>query len=66
MTKQEKIQKMIAMQKQFMDKERAGGVSPEEYFTPKEGTVLDSFREEYSKLASQLIDEAHEEVGSKR
>ena len=64
MTKQEKIQKLIAMQKKFIEQEHAGGVSAAEYFTPQEGTPLDAYREEYIKTAMEIVDIAHEEVGS--
>lgn len=63
-SKQEKIKKMIEMQKNFADLDRARGVSAEEYFTPKSGAELDGYREEYSKLAMDVVDVAHKEKGS--
>ena len=65
-TKQEIIQKMIQMQKQFIARERKSGVAQEEYFTPQSGDILDGYRETFDKLATQLVDLAHEEKGSHR
>lgn len=63
-SKQEKIKKMLEMQKKFADLDRARGVSAEEYFTPESGAELDGYREEYSKLAMDVVDVAHKEKGS--
>lgn len=63
-SKQDKIKKMIEMQKKFADIDRARGVSAEEYFTPTSGAELDGYREEYSKLAMDVVDVAHKEKGS--
>lgn len=63
-SKQDKIKKMIEMQKKFADLDRARGVSAEEYFTPESGAELDGYREEYSKLAMDVVDVAHKEKGS--
>ena len=65
MTKQEKIKKLIAMQKKFIDKEHKGGVSMSEYFLPSEDSELYSYREDYIQLAMNVVDDAHSEVGSK-
>ncbi len=65
MTKQEKIQKMIEMQKKFMAVEKEKGVDQVDYFKPEEGSTLDGYREEYRDLAMSLVDDAHAEVGSK-
>lgn len=64
--KQEKIKKMIEMQKQFTAYEQANGVDPEDYFMGKDGTVLDGYRQEYRDLAMSVVEEAHTEVGSER
>ncbi|MDH3694312.1 MAG: hypothetical protein OER96_07060 [Gammaproteobacteria bacterium] len=64
--KQELIQKMLEMQKKFIDYEHKDGVSPDDYFAPESGHTLDGFRQEYDKLASQLVDLAHAEKGSSR
>lgn len=66
MTKQDKIKKMIEMQKMFIAYERANGVDAEEYFIGEEGHALHNYRQEYSKLAMEVVDMAHSEVGSHR
>ncbi len=66
MTKQEKILRMIEMQKKFIEKEQASGVTAEEYFVPTGDSPLKGYREEYLKLAMEVLDDAHEEVGSHR
>ena len=43
-TKQEIIQKMIQMQKQFMALERKSGVAQEDYFVPQSGDILVGYR----------------------
>lgn len=64
MTKQEKIRKMIEMQKNFIDKEQRDGVSMQEYFLPAEKSDLHDYREDYMSLAMEVVDDAHKEVGS--
>ena len=66
MTKQEKIKKMLEMQKKFISKEHKGGVTMEEYFTPADSSELKDYREEYMKLAMEVVEDAHGEVGSHR
>lgn len=63
-SKQDKIKKLLEMQKKFIELDRKQGVSAEEYFTPEEGSELDGFRQEYMKLAMEVVDEAHKEKGS--
>lgn len=63
-SKQDKIKRMLEMQKKFSELDRANGVSAEEYFTPEDGSELDGYREEYSKLATEVIADAHTEKGS--
>ena len=65
-TKQEIIQKMIQMQKQFIARERKSGVAQEDYFVPQSGDILDGYRETFDELATQLVDLAHGEKGSQR
>ena len=65
-SKQEKIAKMLEMQKKFIELEQSGQVSAESYFVPKEGSDLDGYREEYAKLAMEVVDEAHQDKGSHR
>jgi hypothetical protein len=64
--KRELIEKMIEMQKAFIDREQNGGINPKDYFAPEDGDALDGYRESYEKLATQVVDLAHEEKGSKR
>jgi len=63
-SKQEKIEKMLELQKKFIALEQGGEVTAEGYFVPKEGSDLDGYREEYSKLAMEVVEEAHKEKGS--
>ena len=65
-TKQELIKKMLRMQKQFIARERESGVDLEDYFTPQPGDLLDGYRETFADIATQVVDLAHEEKGSKR
>lgn len=66
MSKQEKIQKMLDMQKKFIAYEQNSGVDAKDYFTPDTGHELDGYRQEYMKLAMEVCDMAHEEKGSRR
>ncbi len=63
-SKQEKIQKMLEMQKKFIELEQNGEVTAEGYFSPVEGSDLDGYKEEYSKIAMEVVEEAHKEKGS--
>ena len=63
-SKQDKIKKLLEMQKKFIELDRAQGVSAEEYFTPEEGSDLDGYRQEYMKTAMEVVADAHEEKGS--
>ncbi len=65
-SKQDKIKKMLEMQKKFIEMDRAHGITAEEYFTPESGAELDGYRQEYSKIAMEVVDEAHTEKGSHR
>jgi hypothetical protein len=64
--KQELIRKMLKMQKDFIAQEQQGGVDPKDYFAPESGHTLEGFRESYADIATQVVDLAHEEKGSKR
>lgn len=66
MTKQQKIQALLAMQKRFLEREKSGGVSMEEYFAPADDSPLHGYARDYADLAMAIVDDAHEEVGSKR
>lgn len=64
--KQELIRKMLKMQKNFIAQEHQGGVDPKDYFAPENDHPLSGFRESYADIATQVVDLAHEEKGSKR
>ena len=64
--KQELIRKMLKMQKDFIAQEQQGGVDPKDYFVPGSDHPLLGFRESYDDIATQVVDLAHEEKGSKR
>lgn len=64
-SKKEMIQKMIEMQKKFMEYEHAHGVDPKDYFKPESGHELDGYRQEYRDLSMSVVDMAHKELGSK-
>lgn len=65
-SKQEKIKKLLEMQKKFIELEQTGEMTDEDYWLPEEGSALDGFKDEYMKIAMEVVDDAHEEVGSKR
>ena len=64
--KQEMIKKMVEMQKKFTEYEQQNGVAPKDYWKAPEGHLLHGYRDEFNKLANQLIDMAHSEKGSHR
>ncbi len=64
--KREKIEKLLAMQRKFIELDHAQGVEMKDYFAPEEGDALDGYREEYMALAMEVVDDAHAVVGSKR
>ena len=64
--KQEKIKKMLEMQKAFMAYEHENGVDPETYYMAPEGHPLHNYRQEYMDLANDVCNMAHAEKGSIR
>ncbi len=64
--KQDIIKKLMDMQKKFIEYEHQNGVKQEDYLLAPEGHPLHHYKDEYQKLANQLVDMAHEEVGSHR
>lgn len=64
--KTDKIKEMLAMQKKFMAKEHATGVTQSEYYTPEAGSDLDGYRQKYRDLAMEVMELAHKEAGSER
>ncbi len=65
-TKQEKIQELIAMQKKFIAYEHEHGLDPQDYYAPESGHELDGYKEKYQDMALDVMQTAHDEVGSER
>jgi len=63
--KQELINKMLEMQKQFIDYEHQHGISGKDYWASKDGLLAD-YRQEYMGMANRVVDLAHVIVGSVR
>ena len=63
--KQELIDKMLDMQKQFIEYEHQNGVSGKDYWASSDG-MLANYRQEYMEMANRVVDLAHEIVGSSR
>lgn len=63
--KQALIDKMIKMQRQFVEHEHQHGFSGRDYWGTTEGS-LSSYRQEYAETANRVVDLAHQIVGSSR
>lgn len=63
--KQELINRMLDMQRQFIEYEHEHGVSGKDYWASEEGLLAD-YRQEYLELANRVVDLAHRIVGSTR
>ncbi|QIK36812.1 hypothetical protein GWK36_01025 [Caldichromatium japonicum] len=63
--KQELINKMLEMQRQFIDYEHQHGISGKDYWASTEGLLV-NYRHEYMALANRVVDLAHQIVGSSR
>jgi hypothetical protein len=63
--KLELIDKMLEMQKQFIEHEHEHGVTGKDYWASKDGLLAD-YRQEYMDMANRVVDIAHEIVGSSR
>jgi hypothetical protein len=63
--KQDLIDKMLEMQKQFIEYEHEHGVTGKDYWASQEG-LLAGYRQEYMDMANRVVDLAHEIVGSVR
>jgi hypothetical protein len=63
--KQELINKMLEMQKEFIAYEHEHGISGKDYWASSEGLLVD-YRQEYLDMANRVVDIAHEIVGSSR
>jgi|TARA_B100000586_G_scaffold242576_1_gene196511 hypothetical protein len=64
--KQDKIKKLLEMQKKFIALDREQGVEASEYFAPDDDSTISGFKEEYRDLAMDIVDLAHKEKGSKQ
>ena len=64
--KQQLIKEMLQMQRQFIQLERAGRVTPKSYFAPTAEDPLYNYRKDFTEKAMTLVDMAHAERGSKR
>lgn len=63
--KQDLINKMLEMQKQFIAYEHEHGVSGKDYWASQDG-LLANYRQEYMDMANRVVDIAHQIVGSSR
>ena len=64
--KQQIIQRMMEMQRKFIELERNGDFSAEDYYDTDGDSELAQHKREFEALATQLVDLAHEEKGSRR
>lgn len=64
--KQELIKRMAELQQKFIALEHKGGVSPQDFYAPPAGHLLENYREEYQTMAARVLELAHAEAGSKR
>jgi len=60
------IEKMLAMQKKFIEYEHNNTFNPKDYYHPEPDNPLAGYRDEYTSLAKKVVDLAHEEKGSRR
>ena len=63
--RKEIIEKILRIQKEFMELERQKGVTEKDLQVNPSG-VLKEYKEEHEKLANRLVDIAHELKGSIR
>lgn len=63
--KQDLINQMLDMQKQFIEYEHQHGVSGKDYWASTDGLLAD-YRQKYLDMADRVVDLAHRIVGSKR
>ncbi|MCP4332842.1 MAG: hypothetical protein GY785_09320 [Gammaproteobacteria bacterium] len=64
--KQEIIKQMMELQHKFIDLEHKGEFSTEEYYDSEGDTELARHKRSFEELATELVDLAHAEKGSKR
>ena len=63
--KNELIQKMLEMQRQFVDFEHKNGISGKDYYYSQDGLLKD-YRDNYRNMAMRVVELAHQIVGSTR
>ena len=63
--KNDLIQKMLAMQSQFVDFEHKHGIPGKDYYYSQEGLLKD-YRQQYRDMAMRVVEIAHQIVGSTR
>ena len=63
--KNELIQKMLEMQRQFVDFEHKNGISGKDYYYSQDGLLKD-YRDDYRNMAMRVVELAHQIVGSTR
>ncbi|MDJ0957117.1 MAG: hypothetical protein QNI91_09680 [Arenicellales bacterium] len=64
--KQKLIQRMLDMQKQFIEFEHEEGLNVKDYFAPSADHPLAKYAGDYAGFANQVVDLAHQEKASKR
>ena len=64
--KQEIIKQMLEMQRRFIELEQNGEFSIEDYYDSDGDSELAQFKRTYDELATQLVDLAHADKGSRR
>ena len=64
--KQEIIKQMLEMQRRFIELEQNGEFSIENYYDSDGDSELAQFKRTYDELATQLVDLAHADKGSRR
>ena len=64
--KQEIIKQMMELQHKFIEIERRGEFSTEEYYDSDGDSELAKHKRTFEELATRLVDLAHEEKGSHR
>jgi hypothetical protein len=63
--KRELINRLIQMQKQFIEHEHQHGFNGKDYWAASEGLLV-NYRQEFTNTANRVVDLAHEIVGSSR
>ena len=64
--KQKIIQRIMELQRKFIELEHAGGFSADEYYDSDGESELAKYKREHEELATRLVDLAHAEKGSRR